>query len=124
MSSWVVDPKTGDYLSTNGSPTNSEDLRIPAFYRLKIHRQGWMYAPDPNYGSDYYLLRKRHKPSDARSIETIGSKALQPIIDDGRATDISMTTTLTTRNGTTLETLITDASGVEQELNLNPISVG
>lgn len=124
MSSWLVDPKTGDYVSENGSPVPTEDLRVPAFYRLKIHRQGWMYAPDDKYGSDYYLLRKRHSNADARTIETVGVRALQPIMDDARALDISVETKTQSRNGPGLEVVITDAQGEEQKLNLNPLSVG
>jgi len=114
MQNWKIDPITGDYVMENGKPVQTNSLQIPAYFRLKIKRQQWLYAPDDNYGSDYFTVKKRPSSNAASRMESIGANALQPLIDDGRASEIELTSisaTQTNRNNTGLEVKITDATG-------------
>lgn len=117
--SWNINPATGDYIIENGSPVPTESLKIPAYIRLKVKRGTWMYAPDSSYGSDLYLIKKRRTTQSPSNVETAASLALQPILDDGRASEIEVTATVATRNAVGLETKITDARG-EPELLVIP----
>lgn len=115
---WEKDPNTGDYVMEGGAPKQTDSLRIPAYYRLKINRIQWLYAPNVNYGSDFYTLKKRRSSQDASTVENVAAAALQPIADDGRASNIQITTTQTARNGVALEAIITDAEGNPEKLVL------
>lgn len=117
--SWQIDPKTGDYLMTNGAPIDDPSLIYPAYYRLKSDRTQWLYAPDDNWGSDFYTKKKRFTANDVNAFTDIADKALQPMIDDGRAksTDTVFLQPVG-RNDIELSTTIVDAKGVPQELNL------
>lgn len=108
---WNIDPKIGDYLLVKGAPEQTDSLNIPAYIRLKTKRTQWMYAPNDEFGSDFYLVKKRRTNENASTIENIAARALQPIVDDGRASQIDITTTDVSRNGLQLETQITDARG-------------
>lgn len=122
--SWQIDPKTGDYLMTKGAPVDDSSLIYPAYYRLKVKRTQWLYAPNDQYGSDFYTIKKRFNPGDVNPLANIGAVALQPIIDDGRASDVDVTyRTSQSLNDTQLSAVITDAQGQPQTLNLPSIGV-
>jgi len=110
MQGWNIDPKTGDYVMDGGAPEQTNSLKLPAYYRLKTKRLSWMYAPDNQYGSDYYTVAKKTKGTN-QLLENIGSRALQPLIDDGRALDIELTAETKDRNSSELECRIVDSSG-------------
>lgn len=117
--SWQIDPKTGDYIMANGVPTEDPSLIYPAYYRLKVKRTQWLYAPDTQYGSDLYTVKKRFNPNDTNPIVNMAEVALQPIIDDGRASSIDVTYLAPkSLNDTQLSVVITDAQGEPQTLNL------
>jgi len=111
MQSWNIDPSTGDYVNNNGQPDQTNSLNVPAYFRLKISRLQWMYAPDSKYGSDYYTLKKRPAINGNQRIENMTVKALQPLVDDGRASSIQADVTENDREGIVLTTQITDATG-------------
>lgn len=120
--SWSLDPATGDYLmNSNGTPKETDSLTIPAYIRLKARRTKWLYAPDPDWGSDFYSVQKRHQPKDGSNLEAIALRALKPLIDDGRASTITVTASVQSRYGVGLETEIIDASGSPDQLNLPAI---
>lgn len=119
MSSWRIDPKTGDTLMVNGSPVEDDSLIYPAYYRLKIKRSQWLYAPNTSYGSDFYTVKKRFNPNDTNPLINIANVALQPMIDDGRASEINASyTTPKSLNDTQLSVEIKDAQGQPQTLKL------
>ncbi len=125
--SWQINPTSGDYVMEGGSPVPSESLTIPAYYRLKVQRGRWLHAPDDGYGSDFYLIRKRFNGGDLSGLQNIAEKALQPMIDDGRASDVEVTpnrSQQTSRNNSLLGIKIADAQGQVEELDLPPIVVG
>lgn len=115
---WKINPVTGDYIMEGGAPVNTESLQLPAYYRLKINRNRWLYAPDNNYGSDLYLIRKNQTTKDASFVESVMARALQPIVSDGRARTIDVTATVRARHAVGLETKIVDAQGKVETLTL------
>ena len=111
MQSWNMDPKKGDYVMTGGQPQQTNSLQVPAYFRLKIKRQQWLYAPEANYGSDYFTLKRRPSDNANERLESIGVAALQPLVDDGRATNVTVDVVLNRRFASGLQVKITDASG-------------
>lgn len=120
---WDIDPASGDYLQENGQPVNTESLKLPAYYRLKTKRKMWMYAPDDKYGSDFFKIQKRSTTQNNSKLETIASRALQPLVDSGRASNIVVTTTQTSRQGVAMECDITDAQGQVQTVTFPGLGV-
>ncbi len=108
---WQIDPATGDYVTSQGAPVNTSSLTNPAYIRLKTKRNQWLYAPDSTYGSDFYLIKKRPSVNNNSALETIAAKALQPMVNDGRASKISVTTTVTSRHAVGMEIKVLDARG-------------
>lgn len=121
--SWVIDPSSGDYVMTNGSPVESTDLKYNAYYRLKIRRQQWMYAPNSKYGCDYYKVTKNLTTKPQTALEAIASRAVQPIVDDGRAQQINVTVTGVSRSGVTVETDITTNNQKQSSITLTGLGV-
>jgi phage gp46-like protein len=115
MQTWQMDPTIGDYVMDSGAPEQTNSLQVPAYFRMKIKRTKWMYAPDKNYGSDFYTIAKRPSENGNQRLEGVAIKALQPLVDDGRAQQVTANVTENTRNGAAMDTVIVDASGqVEQ----------
>lgn len=122
--SWELDPSTGDYKMEKGAPVPTDSLRIPAFYRIKIPRGGWMYAPDDKFGSDYHLVKKRSGLGSEQSLINIGEKALEPLVEDGRAVEAVIERDpgiQTERNNSALKILIEDSQGNLETADLPPI---
>lgn len=123
MKSWDLNPATGDYkLDANGSPVETDSLLVPAYIRLKGPRTRWLYAPNADWGSDFYALRKRHSSLDGSLCEQIGARALQSLIDDGRASTVTLNATVQSRGAVGLETEIVDAGGQGDSATFNPIT--
>lgn len=119
--SWVIDPKTGDYVMTKGKPTDSDSLLYPAYYRLMIARGRWMYAPNTQYGSDLGTIKKRFNGRDLTGIAATAQKALAPIQEDGRALAIDVvpdSQQQALRNNVALSVTLTSAEGITETLNL------
>lgn len=120
---WNINPDNGDYLQANGQPINTESLTLPAYYRLKTKRKTWLYAPDDKYGSDFFKVFKRSTTQNNTKLESIAGRALQPILDSGRASNIQVTTTTTSRTGVAMQTDITDAQGQVQTVTFTGLGV-
>jgi len=121
MSNWNIDPTTRDYVIENGAPVLTTSLTVPAFIRLRTKRTRWLYAPNKEYGSDFYLIQKNHTTQDAGGLEATAARALKPLVDDGRASQIDVNSAVSYRNAAGLEIKILDAQGNPDNLNLNPI---
>lgn len=120
---WMIDPVTGDYVQENGAPVETDSLMVPAYFRLKIKRDGWMYAPDANYGSIFNRIKKNPTGGDTSKIENAGAVALQPILDDGRAVSITVETTFAARNSVGLDIKIERQRGVFDQLEIPALGV-
>ncbi len=123
MQSWNMDPHKRDYVMDNGAPVETNSLQVPAFFRLRIKRKQWLYAPDTRFGSDFYTVLKRPSQNAAQRLENIGSAALQPMIDDGRADSVTVTADVFNRNGVSMTTDIVDASGVAQTATFSGLGI-
>lgn len=119
--SWEINPATGDWKIENGDPVPSTNLDVPIFIRLRAARKQWLYAPDTQYGSDYYLARKHNTTTRASAALNIASAALKPLVDEGRALTIDFENTSMTRFSETLLITYRDKSGRENELQLTGI---
>lgn len=111
MQNWKIDPGTGDYVMDSGSPVETNSLTIPAYVRLKTQRTRWLYAPDNQFGSDFYTVKKRPAENANLKLEDIAGRALKPLLDDGRAKQITVDITENTRNAAGMDAQIIDASG-------------
>lgn len=103
-----------------GKPVPTDDLGMPAYYRVKIARKRWMYAPDENYGSDLATLKKKTGNAALGMIHN----ALKPIVDDGRAlaVDSAFSDQVPAQaSNAAINVMITDANGTQHNLNLPPI---
>ncbi len=120
MKTWDLDPATGDYKMSGGSPVETNELTVPCYIRLKAKRRSWLYAPNENWGSDLHLIKKRG-PSVTTLLENTAARAVKPIVDDGRASELEVTTLQTARNGVGLNCKITDAQGEVEQLQINPV---
>lgn len=123
MQTWNLDPITGDYIMSGGAPVETDSLQVPAYFRLKTKRKQWLYAPDDKFGSDYYLIKKRPATNAAQRLENIGSAALKPLTDDGRASSVEVTTDNFTRNTASLTVTITDATGEAETVTFPSLGV-
>lgn len=117
---WARDMATGDYVMRNGAPAHDASLAPPVRLRLRAPRKGWLYAPDSQYGSDFYLYRRRRSVDFRDQLaENLASQALEPMVTDGRIGTVEVDTSETKRGGLALTIRITD----RQELEQDPIVV-
>lgn len=123
MQSWKVDPHSGDYVLEGGAPVETNSLQMPAYFRLKIKRKTWLYAPDDKYGSDFYTILKRPATNAGQRLENIATAALKPLTEDGRANRIDVETDTLTRNGAGMKTTIVDASGQSETVTFTGLGV-
>lgn len=122
MKTWLIDPETRDYrMHANGTPVETDSLLVPAYIRLRAPRRRWMYAPDPNWGSDFWRERRRHQPADGSRHETLANQALQPLLDSGRATAVDSTADLSTRTASGLRITVTPPGAEPETLVFSPI---
>lgn len=118
---WDRDPKTLDYVVSNGAPVNTPagDLLVPAFIRLRCPKGRWMY--DTTLGSRLGEVKKNTmtSPHSVQLTETLAAQALQPLIDDGRATEVTTTVVEQGRpQGIGFVAVITGKNGQPQVLQL------
>jgi phage gp46-like protein len=117
---WEMDPTRKDYVMQLGAPKETSSLKMPAYFRLAVKRGTWMYGP-ATFGSDFHLDQKRRSSQDASGLESKASRALEPLIDDGRASEIDISTSEAARHGVRLQISIRDAQGAPDNLEFDPI---
>lgn len=122
--SWTIDPETRDYSQEGGSPVVDRTLKTPAYLRLTVPRTRWLYAPNASYGSDYWTQNVKNDKARPGVLEAIGKRALQPMVDDGRATEVSVVADDRGRYHCHLDTKITDAQGQTEEIAVTPMLGG
>lgn len=120
--SWKINPETRDYeIGADGKPVIDRTTLTPAYVRLITPRTQWLYAPDARYGSDFRLKIDRNGPAAAGNLEAMAERALQPMIEDGRATAVEVVVDEMTRNAAGMTARIQEVTGKVTELKLNPI---
>lgn len=120
---WLLDPTTRDYVLANGSPVETDSLLVPAYHRLRIQQGTWMYQPDANYGSRFSRLKKRVTGGDASEVENIALLALQPMMDDGRASSVTVEAVVSTRNAVGLKTAIYKSRGTFEQFEIQSLGI-
>ncbi len=116
-----MDPVTKDYVIDKGAPVQDMGLLTPSYIRLTAPRDGWLYAPDEDWGSDFHTIKKSLSTSDASNLVNIGERALAPIVDDGRALETTVEITGRNRHNASLKLTIVDALGENEETFLVPV---
>lgn len=125
MQTLDLDPKTGDYIMVNGQPQETNHLTVAAYIRLKAPRQGlrrrdgtpggWMYAPDSKWGSNFWAKRgTRISTQQTTEIEQVAAIALQPLADDGRASQIDLSIVASAIGALGLKAVITETNDQSQ----------
>lgn len=81
----LIDPSTGDYTGET-----SDTLENAVYLRLMTPLGSWW--ADPSLGSLLHTLRREKDVSRVRKLAVqYTEQALQPLLDDGRATSINVT---------------------------------
>ncbi len=112
-----INPTTGDYVIENGNMVRDESLQFPAHARMKIQAGTWLYAPDDDYGSNFGIVKKRTNRSTPL-LQNVAERALQPLIDDGRAVSVQVEATASnTRHDANLTVTVVDRN--QQPLRLD-----
>ena len=118
----MIDPCTRDYvMDENGKPVIDEGLKTPAYFRLKIPRNAWLYAPDDNFGSDFHLIRKNITSSNQVTLINISDRALEPLIEEDRAIETETTFAERARHGVGLNISIRETAKGEDDTMFVPI---
>lgn len=121
--SWKIDPDTGDYqIDATGKPVRDESLLTPAYIRLKTPRNGWMYAPDRDFGSDFNFTQKRIKQTPTL-VRNVATRALAPMVRDERALEIFIDIVQAVRHGIELKIDIRQADGKSATLEYTAVAV-
>ena len=123
--SWQIDPETRDYEQEDGAPVIDLTLKMPIYFRTRAQRTRWLYAPNTRYGSDFWQIRTKQNANSPALMQGVQERCLQPILEDGRALEITVTPSAMARQGIALDVKAVDSSGKEQELKaLTPILGG
>jgi phage gp46-like protein len=120
--SWLINPTTKDFVLENGAPVRDESLHFPCYARLKIEKEAWMYAPSKDYGNSLSGLAKRQQTTPTLCQKLI-EKALEPIIQDGRAEAIDVNVKAVSHFGIDLDINITDAANQNQTIELRQVNI-
>ena len=93
MSDALIDPVTRDYRIASGSPKRDVAGGLGNAVYLRLMTQLGSYWADPQLGSKLHLLaRTKDLPRIERLAKQYAEQALAPIVDDGRASLIEVST--------------------------------
>ncbi len=102
----LIDTKTGDY---TGNQTST--LQNAVYLRLTVPLGSWW--ADPTLGSRLYLLKREKDVARVRTLaRQYAEQALQPILDDGRASSITVTANHPASGWLILLIDVTQANGI------------
>ncbi|WP_420996247.1 phage GP46 family protein [Cupriavidus sp. 30B13] len=112
----LLDPQTGSY---TGTRTNT--LANAIYLRLQTPLGSWW--ADKTLGSRLHeLKREKDKPRVAKLAQQYAGQALQPILDDGRAKSITVSTSRPQSGWLVLLIEVVDAGGRVQHFQ-HPVRV-
>jgi phage gp46-like protein len=118
--SWKLDSNSGDYvLNSKGNAVIDTTFATPAIIRLRAQRTQWMYAPDINWGSDYYTTTVRL--NNSKLLDNIGTRALQPLVTEGLALNVQVQTVAASRINFTQQATIVENNGQQTTVNFSPV---
>lgn len=111
----LIDPLTGDYSGQRTALANAVYLRLMTPFGS--------YWADPMLGSLLYTLKREKDVSRVNKLAVqYSEQALQPIIDDGRATNITVTASRPQPGWLVLAIVVVSASGQSETFN-HPVRV-
>lgn len=116
----LLDPRTKDYVIVQGNTVKDYTLQFAAYVRLMVQKKTWLYATDESFGSDLAKVKKR-SGNTPRLLESITTKALQPLLDDNRAKDIVIVSKPQARNMCNIVVSILEANNQIQQFEFNPV---
>jgi len=117
------DDVTGDYVLDEAGRLVMTDTPEPAIRtRLRGRRRRWLHAPNQQWGSDFYAYKRRPstKFSDGLA-ESIATRALEPLENNGRIADVAITTEQTKRGGVAITVFYKDTLQGENYAVTTPV---
>ena len=103
-----INPETSDYeMDARGFPVATNELTQAAYIRLRAHLGEWLY--DPLLGSTIFRPIDKAVGQGQEEIVRRAERALQPLIDDGRASSVAVKLLERTRYNQALDISIVDA---------------
>lgn len=119
----LINPHTKDYVvdQKTGKPQEDTGLRTPAYFRLTIPRQRWLYAPDNQYGSDFFELKKNITSSFGSRVTDVATRALRQFIQETRALDVEVELVERSRHGAGLNIRILENPQTDEDIFFIPI---
>lgn len=122
----LINPITKDYVidQETGKPKEDVGLKTPAFFRLRIPRERWLYSPNNQYGSDFFRISKNITSSAGSRLIDVANRALQHFIEENRATDIEVSLVERSRHGAGLQIRILENPQTTEDIFFIPIGVG
>lgn len=86
---WVVDPATRDFIETDdGGWLESTDARSAVMFQLEMRYRAWW--GDPEQGSRIRAIMSGEDPGDISDATDAALQALQPLVGDGRISDLTV----------------------------------
>lgn len=117
----TIDTVTKDYIPLNGQIQNSNQLEAQIYQLIQTPKTKWLYAPDSNYGSDFYtLLNQRQRLSKSQILQLVTS-ALDPLTSTGELTLTSLTVPVLTLGTVNIDIEGVDSSGEKVKFTINPL---
>lgn len=119
----TMNPVTKDYVVTNGSPTETDDIRQRAYMALSIPRNNWLYGLT-NQGSLLYRLAQAKRTAQIeQQFASYAEDAIQQsLINTGYATAVGVSNIATSPNGTSNQVNVVPTTTPIQS-NLSFVSV-
>lgn len=112
MSAALIDPVTADYVVQAGIPVRDPANGLANAVYLRLTTPLGSYWADPTLGSRLHELRRyKDVPRAAVLAKQYAEQALQPILDDGRASAIDVQAVQPMTGGLYLTVEVTAASG-------------
>jgi len=114
MADALLDPTTGGYTLTDGSLTPDPARGLANAVYLRLMTPLGSYWADATLGSRLHeLVRQKDLPRVAVLAKAYSEQALQPLLDDGRASAIAVATEQRHDGWLRLRVAVTDAGGRE-----------
>ena len=114
-----IDPTTKDYVFENGSPIETDDVRVRTYFSLMIPQNKWLYG-QPNQGSLLYILNNVKRTSSIeQQFASLAADAInQQVIGMGYGNDQGIKNIAASSVGTNNEVeVVPSAQPVQSQLN-------
>jgi phage gp46-like protein len=107
-----INPRTRDWeMDADGFLVSTNSLAQAGYIRLTAHFGEWMH--DTTLGSTLFDLNAKAETTGESEVVRRAERALQPLIDDGRASSVTVKLLESTRYGRAIDVTIVDARSNE-----------